>query len=236
MHHRILLLASVAACGAAISAHAQVSTDRRALDQIAPPAATAPAQTRPTPPTAPARSTATTRPVANAAPVASDKIYGPPRPPPPAPLPPKPPVGPVIPAPIAVPTRPVPPPPPIAVAPNAPGVATPLPDGLRVTFGSGRAELNPVTEGALRALVHKLPPFDTTVFTVTSTAALQADDPSTPRRLALSRALAVRGVLIAEGVASPRIIVKVVGDKAVEGAEPPNMVDVVAASPQTTTP
>jgi outer membrane protein OmpA-like peptidoglycan-associated protein len=112
-------------------------------------------------------------------------------------------------------------------------VALPIAGGLRVTFGVGRADLNPSTDSALRVLVHGAPPFDTTVFSLTSTAKPQSDDPSTPRRLALSRALAVRGVLIAEGIPSPRIIVKVVGGSASASGEPEDRVDVVT-TPQGT--
>jgi outer membrane protein OmpA-like peptidoglycan-associated protein len=106
----------------------------------------------------------------------------------------------------------------------------PIPGGLRVTFDDGRADLNPATDSALQALGHSAPPFDTAIFTVTSTAKPQADDPSTPRRLALSRALAVRSVLIAEGIASSRIIVKVVGGSPSASGEPEDRVDVVTTS------
>ena len=83
--------------------------------------------------------------------------------------------------------------------------------GLRITFGPGSSDLNPRTDAAIRALVHEAPPFDTTTFTVTTYAAGTAEDPSTPRRLSLSRALAIRSVLISEGVTSVRIYVKALG-------------------------
>jgi outer membrane protein OmpA-like peptidoglycan-associated protein len=85
----------------------------------------------------------------------------------------------------------------------------PLSDGLRITFGADRADMNAASEGALRKLARDQPPSETVTYTVTAFATPQPDDPSTPRRLALSRALAVRSILIAQGVPSPRIIVKV---------------------------
>ena len=67
---------------------------------------------------------------------------------------------------------------------------------------------------------------------MTATAAGAAEDPSTPRRLSLSRALAARGVLIAEGIASPRIYVKSLGASAAAiGDAPPDRVDLVVAAP-----
>ena len=47
-----------------------------------------------------------------------------------------------------------------------------------------------------------------TVFTVPAFAAGVPDDPSTPRRLSLSRALAVRGILLGQGIASTAVLVR----------------------------
>ena len=60
------------------------------------------------------------------------------------------------------------------------------------------------------------------------------EDPSTARRLSLSRALAVRSALMADGVASSRIYVRALG--ATGGDEAPDRVDLAvmggnAASP-----
>lgn len=149
-------------------------------------------------------------------------------------VPPAPPPPPVLPPPIVVPTRPPPPPPPIPIAADAPGEAAPQPDGLRLTFGAGRADLNPAVDAAVRGLVHAAPPFARTTFTVVAYAAGNADDPSTPRRLSLSRALAVRSILLAEGVPSARIYVKALGASAPPADGPPDQVDVTVAgtSPQ----
>ncbi len=88
--------------------------------------------------------------------------------------------------------------------PDAEGEASPLPAGVRVTFGAGRADLNPAPRPRCGpgATVKADPTLDLNVYAY---AAGVPDDPSTPRRLSLSRALAVRAVLISEGVASTRI-------------------------------
>ena len=89
-----------------------------------------------------------------------------------------PPPAPVLPPPLIVPTRPPAPPAPAPVAADAPGAAAPIPDGLRVTFGEGRADLNPGTETALRTLAHGAPA--ETSFTVAAFAPGAPEDPSTP--------------------------------------------------------
>jgi outer membrane protein OmpA-like peptidoglycan-associated protein len=139
-----------------------------------------------------------------------------------------PPPGPVLPPPLIVPIRPPAPPAPAPVAADAPGAAAPIPDGLRVTFGEGRADLNPGTETALRTLAHRAPA--ETSFTVAAFAPGAPEDPSTPRRLSLSRALTVRSVLMAEGIPSVRVYVKAFG--ASHGVEdgPADRVDVTLAS------
>jgi hypothetical protein len=56
------------------------------------------------------------------------------------------------------------------------------------------------------------------------------EDPSSPRRLSLARALTVRSVLIAQGFASTRIYVKALGATTPALAEgPPDRVDIVVA-------
>lgn len=152
------------------------------------------------------------------------------KPPPPAPPPPvssvvvpaAPPPPPVLPPPIEVPVRPASPPAPPAIASDAPGSFSKIPSGLRITFGAGRADLNPDTAGALRTLAHTAQPGTDTAFNVAAFAAGTPDDPSTARRLSLARALAARAVLIGEGVASVRIYVKALGvaSPAVAGAAP----------------
>lgn len=117
----------------------------------------------------------------------------------------------VLPAPIVVPTRPVEPPPPPTVSADAPATVTRLPDGLRVTFGTGSADLNPETQAALTALATAVAPPALTIFNIVAYATGTPDDPSTARRLSLSRALALRSVLIEAGVPSPRIYIRALG-------------------------
>ena len=156
-----------------------------------------------------------------------------------APLPPMPtaaPPAPVLPPPLAVPIRPMPPPLPAAVVADAAGEAIPAAEGLRITFGAGSSDLNPRTDAAIRGLVRATPPFSGTTFTIVAVAPGTEDDPSAPRRLSLSRALAVRSVLITEGVASPRIYVKALGasPQALSGG-PPDRADVTLAGANPTT-
>jgi outer membrane protein OmpA-like peptidoglycan-associated protein len=121
----------------------------------------------------------------------------------------------------------MPPPVPAVVVAGAVGEALPQKDGLRITFGPGSSDLNPQTDAAVRSLVRDAPPFATTTFTIVAVAPGTEEDPSTPRRLSLSRALAVRSVLITEGIASARIYVKAMGanPQALSGG-PPDRADV----------
>lgn len=142
-------------------------------------------------------------------------------------LSPTPPAPPVLPPAIPVPVRSPLPPAPAPVVADAPGEATPLHTGplgsaLRLTFGAGRSDFNPATDNALRALVHAAPPGSR--FDVVAHAAGVPEDPSSPRRTSLSRALAVRSVLIAEGIPSERILVRALGTEgdAPGAPEPPS--------------
>jgi outer membrane protein OmpA-like peptidoglycan-associated protein len=140
-----------------------------------------------------------------------------------------PPAAPVIPPPITVPTRPAPPVPQVEIAPGAAGTAERIGDGLRITFGPGSAVLNPGTATALREFARRMPAAGS--LTVAAFAPGTPEDPSTARRLSLARALAARGVLIGEGIASPRILVRALGasDPIAEG--PPDRVDLLPAPP-----
>ncbi len=151
------------------------------------------------------------------------------------PVPPKPPVVPIAPPAIAaippavtVPTQRPPEPPPIPVADDAPGDASSMPGGVRTTFGANRSELNAATEAAIRSFAHPLR--DTAqAIQVMAYAAGSPEDPSTPRRLSLARALAARAVLINEGIASTRIYVRALGPAAGDG--PPDRVDLSTNTP-----
>jgi outer membrane protein OmpA-like peptidoglycan-associated protein len=210
---------------------AQTTVNPRALDQLdQPPQSAEPA--KPKPPARPPRTvpphaakTAPQPPAADAAaahapapqPPAPPQVRVPLAPPPPPELPPA----------LTVPTRPPLPPTPATVTADAPGVVAKLTDGVRITFGEGRADLNPATEKALRTLAHDAPagaPVNVTAF-----APGTPEDPSTPRRLALSRALAARSILIAEGITSERIFVKALGAANPIGDGPADRVDVTIA-------
>lgn len=158
----------------------------------------------------------------------------------PAPPPPKPPAVPAappeiaaIPPAVAVPVQRPQEPPPIPVAADAPGDTSPLPQGgLRTTFGPGRSELNADTEKAIRSFARPLRDTAQPV-QVTAFAAGSPEDPSTPRRLSLTRALAARAVLINEGIASTRIYVRALGAAAGDG--PADRVD-LGTAPAVATP
>ena len=64
----------------------------------------------------------------------------------------------------------------------------------------------------------------TTTFNVLAYAPGKADDPSTARRISLSRAMAVRSALVADGVPSARIFVRALGEQYGDG--PPDRVDI----------
>ncbi len=204
---------------------AQVSVNQGALDQLhpaapaarpaAPPAtatATPPGTARPRPAARPApRSTPhpTTPAAARPGTPVKPPRFGPSHPvtiapaaPPAAVLQPPPPPPPV-------PAQPAPPP--VPVVTNAVGEVSPLPNGVRVTFGGGKADLNAATLQAIQALARTLRDKPGADITLYAYAAGVPDDPSTPRRLSLSRALAVRAVLISEGIASTRIYPRALG-------------------------
>lgn len=135
---------------------------------------------------------------------------------------------PVLPPPIVVPVRTERPPPPATVAADAAGTARAIPAGVEITFGPGKAELNPTTYAAVQALLAQRTPQST--FTVRAYAAGKASDPSIARRLSLARALAVRSVLIHGGIASPQITVLALGDAT--GGEAADRADITETEPK----
>jgi len=121
--------------------------------------------------------------------------------------------------------KPEPPPaPPIAA--DAGGGVERTSDGLRVLFATSRTDLTPSTEAAIKAYLASVPHTESTSFNVTAYAAGSPEDPSTPRRLSLSRALAIRSVMLADGVASARIYLRALG--AAHGDGPVDRADLVA--------
>jgi outer membrane protein OmpA-like peptidoglycan-associated protein len=241
---RQLCLGLLVLVGFAAPALAQVTVDLQALDALpgakpaekAPPARRPPARpaphrvttAKPKPPpveAAPAGppSVATTQP-GSAAPVAPPAPGAPPAPPP-ATLPAAPPPNVAL-APIVPPQAPAPvaPPPPPPISEGAASAAVAIGAGLRVTFGSGQTDLSPASAAAIKSVVQSAPPGDSTSFNVVAYAAGTPEDPSTARRLSLSRALAVRSALMADGVNSSRIYVRALGAPA-SGDDTPDRVE-----------
>jgi outer membrane protein OmpA-like peptidoglycan-associated protein len=235
---RSALLFSLLALFAPAAALAQVSVNQGALDQLKPsaPSASARARTQHARPAVrhatTSHSARSTRPEHASEPATKPKPAPKPRPITVAPAPPP---AAVLPPVVDVPHVAPPPPPPVPVLPDALGEATPIPGGVRITFGVGKADLNPATNDALRKIAGEVKGDATIDLNVLAYAAGNADDPSTPRRLSLSRALAARAVLISEGIVSTRIYVRALGATASDG--PPERVDVIrAGTPVTPSP
>ena len=111
--------------------------------------------------------------------------------------------------------------------PNAAGDVSSIAGGLRVTFGVGKTDLNPTTVAALHDFGKAVAPNPTADVNIYAYAAGAPDDPSTPRRLSLSRALAARAVLLSDQIPSTRIYVHALG--ATPSSGPPDRVDVQLA-------
>ncbi|MGH7079357.1 MAG: OmpA family protein [Acetobacteraceae bacterium] len=94
------------------------------------------------------------------------------------------------------------------------------------------ATLNPTTLHALQSLAADAAERHAPSVTVAAYAARDPSDPSTPRRLSLSRALAARAVFREAGIPSERIYVRALLI-AEQGSAPVNRVDVtLAAAPK----
>ena len=113
------------------------------------------------------------------------------------------------------------PPPPISDKARTTVAATTT--GLRLTFAPGESALSPESSTSLKQLTEAAPRGDATTFNVLAYAPGKADDPSTARRISLSRAMAVRSALVADGVPSARIFVRALGEQYGDG--PPDRVD-----------
>ena len=107
--------------------------------------------------------------------------------------------------------------------------AEPLPgDTLRIEFAGDSADLPIGTDSNLNALAEKLLANERLRAQVKAYAGSSTGSASAARRLSLSRALAVRSVLIEHGVRSTRIDVRALGDRNEGG--PPERVDVLLVS------
>lgn len=202
---------------AGVAAHAQVTTNDGALESLAP--QRAPVTRSQTPHRATPRPAAPRTEPKAALPAPAKTVK-------PA-IPVSPPAILALPPAVAVPLAHPPPPPVIPLADDAPGTVTPLPTGLRITFGADRADISPANAAALTE-------FATTQLSQTAGinifayATGSAEDPSTPRRLSLQRALTARAVLLKAGIPSPRIYPRALGPA---GGDDPDRVDVVTGSP-----
>ena len=146
-------------------------------------------------------------------------------PPEPEPLPE--PVATPLPEPVATPlpepvATPLPEPVVAAVTPQAAPAAGEI---LSIPFASESPELPGDAEGKLRAIAEQLAANDALRAQVKAYADGSSGSASTARRLSLSRALAVRSVLIELGVRSTRIDVRALGDRNEGGA--PDRVDIL---------
>ena len=207
-------------------ARAQVSTDTRALDALTP--AKKPAQAAAAAKT-PAHAAATHhRAAPGHAPVHTAGRPLPARIPAPTMAAHPPPIPVIAPPELHVPTHPPPPPPPVPVDPKAPGRAAAIPGGTRLVFGADGAAVNPAMMDALHAESAAMKQNADDVATIDAYSAGSPDDPSTPRRLSLQRALAARAVLINDGIASPRIYARALGVPA-SGDAPADRLDLTLA-------
>lgn len=114
------------------------------------------------------------------------------------------------------------PPPPVSDKATTTVEATTV--GLRLTFAAEQSDLSPESIGSIKELANKAPPSDDTAFNVRAYSPGKPDDPSTARRVSLSRAMAVRSALVADGVPSARIFVRAMGAQYGDG--PPDRVDI----------
>jgi hypothetical protein len=121
------------------------------------------------------------------------------------------------------------PPPPPPVSDKATTAVAATTTGLRLTFAPGESDLNPDSSASIKQLTQAAPPNDMTTFNVLAYAPGKPDDPSTARRVSLSRAMAVRSALVADGVPSARIFVRALGEQYGEG--PPDRVDLSVTGP-----
>jgi outer membrane protein OmpA-like peptidoglycan-associated protein len=128
--------------------------------------------------------------------------------------------------PIAPPEPPAgsPPPPPPPVSEKAATTAASTAAGLRLIFAPGQSDLSPDSTTSIKQFTETAPPNDASTFNILAYSPGKPDDPSTARRVSLSRAMAVRSALVASGVPSARIFVRALGEQFGDG--PPDRVDI----------
>jgi outer membrane protein OmpA-like peptidoglycan-associated protein len=219
------------------TALAQVTTNDKALEALQPPAA--PAKSGSAAPATPAATQTTPKPAAPtpapvhhaphkaaaAKPVAKTPLPKVPLAPPPNPV--------IAPPPPVLPQHARETPPPVPIKADAVGTVTKIDGGARLTFGPGSSDLNDATNAALIEIAGAARADKQLIVTITAWAPGTAEDPSTPRRLSLDRALAARAVLIHEGVESERVQAVAKGFVDI-GTGNPDRLDIVAAHPRQT--
>ncbi len=210
---------------------AQVSVDLRALDPNAP--KHAPTQAAPRHPAAPpartvgsatkSRTATKAEPTGKSLNAETAKPQSAPTTGTPAPSSAAPASGPIPALPVIQPSEP----PPATTVPAPEPTRTPLPAPVRLVFEDGQTELSPGDEAEIKDLARSIPSPETNSVSVVAYAAGKQDDPSTARRVSLSRGMAVRSVLLASGVPSARIYVRALGATASDG--PADRVELVVA-------
>lgn len=116
-----------------------------------------------------------------------------------------------------LPTQQPAPPPASTIVPNPATSPLPLPPPVRLVFEAGKSDLTPADEAAIQDLARAIPTPAADSVNVLAYAAGKPDDPSTARRLSLSRGLAVRTVLLASGIPSEHIYVRALGSTPSDG-------------------
>ncbi len=139
----------------------------------------------------------------------------------------------IVPPPPVIPAHPPVLPPTIRPNPAATTTVIHIDHGTRLVFGAGSAELNQPSFDALMQIADAAKADPALEISVTAWAPGVPEDPSTPRRLSLDRALAARAVLIHAGIASERIHAVAKGTMDI-GAGPADRMDVVATHPAAT--
>lgn len=121
---------------------------------------------------------------------------------------------------------------PVLPVPNPDGgQASDLTNGVRVVFKNGDAQLSAPAIARLQALGQHEAAASGGQITIMAFALGHPEDPSTPRRLALSRALAIRAVLLHENLPSSRVLVQAMGPQG-DSSLPADRADVTVAAPR----
>lgn len=100
---------------------------------------------------------------------------------------------------------------------SAASTAAAAPTAVQIGFPAGKADLGPDSAGTIKQLIAAGHADAGATYNVVAYAAGTPGDPSVARRLSLSRALAVRKALMADGVDSSHIYVRAMGSSVPSG-------------------